>query len=216
METSSEKNIVVGTRIKASTYILLQHLAEHTRLRKGTLIRAAITQWLQNAPEDLPLNLKVEITRANMQHQIEIIKNIRWTYHQARQAHAYMKGLIREQYLPPHTQKLIEQLEQEILALQQQFDQWLKQTTFHTLRHWKATNEYHKTHDPKHVQALLGHRSSLSTDRYITIEQAIFNDVNDEFHVKVASTIEEATGLLEVGFEYVTDMDGKKLFRKRK
>lgn len=63
---------------------------------------------------------------------------------------------------------------------------------------------------------LLGHRSILSTDRYITIEQAIFNDVNDEFHVKAAANIEEACRLLEVGFEYVTDMEGKKLFRKRK
>jgi integrase len=92
----------------------------------------------------------------------------------------------------------------------------LKQITFHTLRHWKATIEYHKTHDQKHVQMLLGHKSILSTDRYITIEQAIFNDVNDEFHVKTAANIEEACRLLEVGFEYVTDMEGKKLFRKRK
>jgi integrase/recombinase XerD len=92
----------------------------------------------------------------------------------------------------------------------------LKQITFHTLRHWKATIEYHKTHDQKHVQMLLGHRSILSTDRYITIEQAIFNDVNDEYHVKTAANIEEACRLLEVGFEYVTDMEGKKLFRKRK
>jgi len=37
-----------------------------------------------------------------------------------------------------------------------------------------------------------------------------------EFHVKVAETLEEAFKLMEVGFEYVTDMDGKKLFRKRK
>jgi hypothetical protein len=75
---------------------------------------------------------------------------------------------------------------------------------------------YHNTHDQKHVQMLLGHRSILSTDRYITIENAIFNDVNDEFHVKIASTLEEATKLLEVGFEYIVDIDGKKLFRKRK
>jgi hypothetical protein len=34
--------------------------------------------------------------------------------------------------------------------------------------------------------------------------------------VKAAANIEEACRLLEVGFEYVTDMEGKKLFRKRK
>jgi integrase len=92
----------------------------------------------------------------------------------------------------------------------------LRQITFHTLRHWKGTMEYHKTHDLKHVQSILGHKSPLSTDLYINIEQAIFNDADDEFHVKVAAGLEEACKLLEVGFEYVTDMDGKKLFRKRK
>jgi integrase len=92
----------------------------------------------------------------------------------------------------------------------------LTQITFHTLRHWKATMEYHKIRSQKYVQLLLGHRSILSTDRYFAIEQAIFNDANDEYHVSLASALEEATRLLEVGFEYVTDMDGKMLFRKRK
>ena len=32
----------------------------------------------------------------------------------------------------------------------------------------------------------------------------------------VATTIDEACQLLEAGFEYVTDIDGKKLFGKRK
>jgi len=37
-----------------------------------------------------------------------------------------------------------------------------------------------------------------------------------EFHVKVAQSLDEACKLLEVGFEYVTDIDGTKLFKKRK
>ena len=44
----------------------------------------------------------------------------------------------------------------------------------------------------------------------------IFNDQSSEYHVKLAETVKEACTLLEVRFEYVTDMDGKKLFRKRK
>jgi hypothetical protein len=47
-------------------------------------------------------------------------------------------------------------------------------------------------------------------------EETIFNDVNDGFLVKVASPLEEATRILEVGFGYVTDIDGKTLFKKRK
>ena len=33
---------------------------------------------------------------------------------------------------------------------------------------------------------------------------------------KVAKTVEEAKQLLEKGFDYVTEIDGMKLFRKRK
>jgi hypothetical protein len=48
------------------------------------------------------------------------------------------------------------------------------------------------------------------------MEQALFSDNNNDFHVKVAETVEECCALVEVGFEYVTEMDGKKIFRKRK
>jgi hypothetical protein len=44
----------------------------------------------------------------------------------------------------------------------------------------------------------------------------LFQNTDDEYHVKVAQTLDEATKLLEVGFEYVTDMDGAKIFKKRK
>jgi len=92
----------------------------------------------------------------------------------------------------------------------------LLEINFTTFRHWKATMEYHKTKDPYHVKRLLGHNSLRTTEIYINIEQAIFKEVNDEFTVKVAENLDDACKLLEVGFEYITDMDGKKLFRKRK
>ena len=76
--------------------------------------------------------------------------------------------------------------------------------------------EYHKTHDIDHVRRLLGHRSVLPTQIYVNVEQAMFAENANEYHVKAVSTVEEAKALIEVGFEYVTDMDGKKLFRKRK
>ena len=87
---------------------------------------------------------------------------------------------------------------------------------FHTLRHWKGTMEYHKTKDIIHVQRLLGHKNIQNTLIYITIENALFTNANDEFHVRTAKTIEEACKLVEVGFEYVTEIDGVKIFRKRK
>ena len=87
---------------------------------------------------------------------------------------------------------------------------------FHLIRHWFGTMEYHKTHDVDHVRRRLGHRSVLPTQIYINMEQALFSGNADEYHVKAVSTVKEAMALIEVGFEYVTDMDDKKLFRKRK
>ena len=50
----------------------------------------------------------------------------------------------------------------------------------------------------------------------INLERALFHNAEDEYYVKVAQTLDEAIKLLEVGFEYVTDMDGAKLLKKRK
>ena len=88
--------------------------------------------------------------------------------------------------------------------------------TIHTFRHWKATMEYHKTHDPLYVRDFLGHKSITNTEIYVTIERTIFQTQTDEFNVKVATSLEEFAKLLEVGFEYVSDYDGKKILRKRK
>jgi integrase len=87
---------------------------------------------------------------------------------------------------------------------------------YHLIRHWFGTMEYHKTKDMDHVRKLLGHKSILNTQLYVNMEKMFFPESSDDYSVKVASTVEEATALIEVGFEYVTDMDGKKLFRKRK
>ena len=93
----------------------------------------------------------------------------------------------------------------------------LLKISFHSLRHLKGTTEYHRTHDILHVQNLLGHRTIKSTMHYINLEAALYHSgIADDVHVKVAATLEEACKLLETGFEYVTDIDGKKLFRKRK
>jgi integrase/predicted RNA-binding Zn-ribbon protein involved in translation (DUF1610 family) len=87
---------------------------------------------------------------------------------------------------------------------------------FHLIRHWFGTMLYHKTKDMDHVRRMLGHRNIMNTQIYVNMEQAFFAEGSDDYTVKVASTVEEAKSLIEVGFEYVTDMDGKKLFRKRK
>ena len=93
----------------------------------------------------------------------------------------------------------------------------LHKIVFTTFRHWKATMEYHRTKDILYVMKMLGHKGLQNTLVYIDLEKAIYGvPREDEFTVRVATSLEEACDLLEAGFEYVTDMDGHKLFRKRK
>ena len=93
----------------------------------------------------------------------------------------------------------------------------LMQISFKTFRHWKGTTEQHKTKDPWHVKLLLGHKSIKSTETYIHYEKMIYQgEANDQFIVKVADTLDDAVKLMEVGFEYHAEVEGHKLFRKRR
>ena len=87
----------------------------------------------------------------------------------------------------------------------------LLQIHFHSLRHWKATMEYHKTRDILHVKYLLGHKRIENTEIYAHLVEF----ENDEYHSATAKNLDEAKQLIETGFEYVMDMEGVKLFRKR-
>jgi hypothetical protein len=58
----------------------------------------------------------------------------------------------------------------------------------------------------------MGHRKINTTLRYTQLIE--FKE--DSFTVKVASSIEEFTGLLESGFEYIADYGEAKVLRKRK
>jgi integrase len=88
----------------------------------------------------------------------------------------------------------------------------IKRITFHTLRHWGATMEYHRTKDILHVQERLGHRSITSTLVYTHL----VNFEGDEYHTATSKSLKEDEELLKTGFEYVTERDGVKIYRKRK
>jgi integrase len=70
---------------------------------------------------------------------------------------------------------------------------------FHTLRHWKATMEYHRTKDILYVMKLLGHKSIANTLIYTQLVEF----EGDEYHSAIANNMEEAQKLIEAGFEYV-------------
>jgi integrase len=82
----------------------------------------------------------------------------------------------------------------------------LQQITFHTLRHWKATIEYHKTKDILHVMQLLGHKNIKNTLIYTQLIQFQDND----YLCKATRTIDEAKVLIEAGFEYICDIESAK------
>jgi integrase len=88
----------------------------------------------------------------------------------------------------------------------------LRQITFHTFRHWKATVEYYKTRDILHVKEILGHKSLLNTMLYTQL----IGSKNEDFTARVAHSEDEACQMVETGFEFVCDFNGNKIFRKRK
>jgi integrase len=91
-------------------------------------------------------------------------------------------------------------------------DPTIQQIRLYDFRHFKATMEYHKTKDLLHVKQLLGHKDLRTTLRYTQL----IDFGTEEFHSATAKTVEEAAKLIEQGFDYVTEIDGIKLFRKRK
>jgi integrase/recombinase XerD len=94
-------------------------------------------------------------------------------------------------------------------------DAELLKIRLYDLRHWFATTEYMKTKDLLHVKYLLGHRNIETTLIYVHLAQGLI-DTSSDYNCKTAKNVEEAMKLVESGFDYVTEMNGVKLFRKRK
>ena len=94
-------------------------------------------------------------------------------------------------------------------------NQRIMQIHFHTLRYWKGTMLYHSYKDMYYVRQRLGHKSIKNTLLYVQLEEALFQG-ECEYISKVAKTEKEICALIESGFEYVTEFDGAKIFKKRK
>jgi integrase len=91
----------------------------------------------------------------------------------------------------------------------------INRITFRTLRHWKATMEYHRTKDILHVMQLLGHKNIKNTLVYTHLAEELFKG-EQEYVSKVAKTEKDICALIDAGFEYVCDYNSDKIFRKRK
>jgi len=88
----------------------------------------------------------------------------------------------------------------------------IKTIRLYDFRHYFATTLYQKTRDILYVKQQLGHRDINNTMIYTQ-----FIDLNvEEYTCRTAKTVDEATPLLESGFNYIQEIDGIKIYRKRK
>ena len=91
-------------------------------------------------------------------------------------------------------------------------DASLKTIRLSDFRHYFASNLYDKTKDILLVKQQMGHKRLDTT----LIYTQLLNLNEDEWTCRTANTVEQAAKLIETGFQYVTEIDGIKLFRKRK
>jgi len=97
-------------------------------------------------------------------------------------------------------------------ASEEIMDPALRKIRLYDLRHYFGTMTYHKTKDILYVKQQMGHKKIETTMIYTQLVN--FNE--DDWTSAIAKTVREARELVEKGFEYVTEIEGVKLFRKRK
>jgi integrase len=90
-------------------------------------------------------------------------------------------------------------------------DPSIKTVKLYSLRHAFAMKLYNQTRNILLVKQQFGHRRIETTLTYTQLVSS-----SDEFVCEITSTLNEFTQLLESGFEYVSDYEGKKILRKRK
>jgi integrase len=81
------------------------------------------------------------------------------------------------------------------------------------LRHFFATMLYRKIRDILFVKQQLGHNNIKNTLIYT---QLLVDEQEENYICKVSQNPQETKELIKLGFEYVTEQNGLKFFRKRK
>jgi hypothetical protein len=92
-------------------------------------------------------------------------------------------------------------------------DPTLKTIPMKNLRNYSGAKLYYSLPDPIAVMRHLRHKKLETTMHYL---RGIVINGEEEYTVKTATNIKEATALLETGFTYIQEIDGIKLYRKRK
>jgi len=91
-------------------------------------------------------------------------------------------------------------------------DPSIHQIRLYDFRHYFCTKKLYEINNPYTVMVLMGHKKLQTTQRYMHL----LTYADEEYTVAGATTANEATKLIEAGFQYVTTIEGIQLFRKRK
>jgi integrase len=91
-------------------------------------------------------------------------------------------------------------------------DPTLKNIRLYDFRHYFCTKKLYDTQNAYVVMNLMGHKRLETTQKYMHL----LNLDESEWECKGATNKQEAIHLIEADFEYVTEIDGTKLFKKRK
>jgi integrase len=94
-------------------------------------------------------------------------------------------------------------------------DQSIKKIRLYDFRHAYATATYRKTRDIMLTGHLLGHKDLSNTQIYVHLQQ-VLETQDEEYTCKAVDNKEDAMKLIENGFQYVMEVDGYKILRKRK
>ena len=92
-------------------------------------------------------------------------------------------------------------------------DASIKTIRLYDFRHYFATRLYAKTKDILLVKQQMGHRKIETTLIYT---QLLHINEDEEYTCRTSTNVKQDTELIEAGFEYVTERDGLKIYRKRK
>ena len=139
----------------------------------------------------ISVSLTARLTKWIREHQLKLNQNI-----------FYGNSDYYGKQFRQHRNKLATKLQDQDICTIKLYD----------LRHYFATHLYDKTKDILLVKQQMGHKKLDTT----LIYTQLLNLNEDEWTCKGATTVEQATQLIESGFQYVTEIDGVKLFRKRK
>ncbi len=89
----------------------------------------------------------------------------------------------------------------------------LTKIRLYDFRHYFATRLYARCNSILYVQQQMGHKKISTTMIYT---QLINFQEEEEYIVKIATTLKEETSLIEKGFIYIKDRDGYSIYKKRK